>query len=71
MRHRILVVLFVMGTVGGYASGFASLRHRSQCRAWPEERAASQCAPCPASAPAAVSPPAAASPEAPVPPGAR
>ena len=40
MRRRLLSVLFALGTVGGYASGFASLHHRSQChRAWMEERA--------------------------------
>jgi hypothetical protein len=53
MRRRILAVLFALGAVGGYTSGFASLRAHSQCRhAWMEERAPSQttCAPCPASA---------------------
>jgi hypothetical protein len=51
MRRRILVVLFALGTIGGFGSGFASLRNRSQCRrAWMEERAPQACAPCPASA---------------------
>ena len=33
MRHRLLVVLLAAGTLGGYASGFASLsrHHRSSC----------------------------------------
>ena len=30
MRRRIAIVLLAIGTVGGYASGFASLSH---CRA--------------------------------------
>jgi hypothetical protein len=29
MRRRILITLLALGTVGGYASGFASLKHRS------------------------------------------
>ncbi|MFP2912857.1 hypothetical protein ACLESD_49205 [Pyxidicoccus sp. 3LFB2] len=34
MRRRLLVVLLALGTVGGYASGFASLaRHRHRCHA--------------------------------------
>jgi hypothetical protein len=32
MRRRILNVLLALGPGGGYASGFSSLRHRSQCR---------------------------------------
>ncbi|AEI68760.1 hypothetical protein [Corallococcus macrosporus] len=33
MRRRLLVVLLALGTVGGYASGFASLaRHRHHLR---------------------------------------
>jgi len=27
MKRTILIVLFALGTVGGYATGFASLRH--------------------------------------------
>lgn len=51
MRRRILIVLLALGTVGGYASGFASLRHRSHCRrAWMEERASQTCPPCSARA---------------------
>jgi hypothetical protein len=46
MRRRILIVLFALGTVGGYSSGFASLRHRSHCRgAWQESRMSYQHAP--------------------------
>ncbi|WP_164012803.1 hypothetical protein [Pyxidicoccus trucidator] len=34
MRRRLLVVLLALGTVGGYASGFASVaRHRYRCHA--------------------------------------
>jgi hypothetical protein len=51
MRRRILVVLLALGTVGGYASGIASLRYRSHCRrAWMEARTSQTCPPCPASA---------------------
>ncbi len=32
MRRRILIALLALGTVGGYASGFASLKYRSHCR---------------------------------------
>jgi len=81
MRFRFLTVLFALGTIGGYAHGFASLSHHSQCRhAWMEERAAptSTCAPCPASTVAAPAPPrveapapAPANTETPPPPGAR
>jgi hypothetical protein len=40
MRRRILIALLALGTVGGYASGFASLKYRSHCRrAWMEQRA--------------------------------
>lgn len=28
MRYKILVVLLTLGMVGGYASGFAHMRHR-------------------------------------------
>jgi hypothetical protein len=57
MRRRILVVLLALGTVGGYASGFSSLRHHAQChRAWMEERAAQTCTPCPGSAEAPQAP---------------
>ncbi|WP_157601340.1 hypothetical protein [Stigmatella aurantiaca] len=31
MRRRILIVLLALGTAGGYASGIASLSHRSAC----------------------------------------
>jgi hypothetical protein len=31
-RHRLLVVLLALGTVGGYASGFASLSCRAHAR---------------------------------------
>jgi hypothetical protein len=51
MRRRIVIALLALGTVGGYASGFASLRYRSHCRSgWGEQRAYSSCAPCPGSA---------------------
>ncbi|WP_224243692.1 hypothetical protein [Hyalangium gracile] len=51
MRRRILIAVLALGTLGGYTSGVASLRYRSQCRrAWMEERAARTCAPCPTSA---------------------
>jgi hypothetical protein len=34
MRRRLLIVLLALGTVGGYASGFASVaRHRHHCHA--------------------------------------
>ncbi|MBN1203636.1 MAG: hypothetical protein JXB05_01760 [Myxococcaceae bacterium] len=47
MRRRILVVLLALGTVGGYASGIASLRYRSHCRrAWTEARTSQACPPC-------------------------
>ncbi|MDY7230495.1 hypothetical protein [Hyalangium rubrum] len=60
MRRRILIVLLALGTVGGYASGIASLRYRSHCRrAWMEARTPHQCPPCSGSA------------EAPAPPGPR
>jgi hypothetical protein len=50
MRRRILITLLALGTVGGYASGFASLKYRSShCRrAWMEQRAPQ--APAPSSA---------------------
>ncbi|NMO20364.1 hypothetical protein, partial [Pyxidicoccus fallax] len=40
-RHRLLIVLLALGTVGGYASGFASLarrhhHHRCHTGAWGE-----------------------------------
>jgi hypothetical protein len=62
MRRRILIALLALGTVGGYASGFASLKYRSHCRrAWMEQRAYQTCAPCPSSfqarAPASAEPP--------------
>ena len=52
MRRRIVIALLALGTVGGYTSGFASLRYRSHCRhGWGEQRAyASSCTPCPGSA---------------------
>lgn len=33
MRRRLLIVLLAMGTIGGYASGFASMsrHHRYRC----------------------------------------
>jgi hypothetical protein len=36
MRRRIAIVLLAIGTVGGYASGFASMRHcrSAQRSAW-------------------------------------
>ncbi len=51
MRRRILITLLALGTVGGYASGFASMKYRSShCRrAWMEQRTSQQCAPCPSS----------------------
>ncbi|WP_224364678.1 hypothetical protein [Hyalangium versicolor] len=62
-RRRILIALLALGTIGGYASGFSSLRHHSQCRrAWMEERFNRTCAPCPNTAT-----PAAPSAEAPAP----
>lgn len=68
MRRRIVIALLALGTVGGYASGIASLRHRSHCRhAWSEDRAAS--APCPGSMQAPAAPSASA--EAPSPSGPR
>jgi hypothetical protein len=69
MRHRIVIALLALGTIGGYASGFASLRHRSSyCRhGWTEQRAPQACAPCPSSFQA----PAATSTEQPTPPGPR
>ncbi len=84
MRFRFLAVLFALGTVGGFASGFASLSHHSQCRhAWMEEHASQTCAPCPASvvapapsrteapAPSRTEAPAPSNAETPPPPGAR
>jgi len=68
MRRRIVIALLALGTVGGYASGFASLRYRSHCRsAWMEQRAYSSCAPCPGSTQAPAPPSA----EAPTPSGPR
>ncbi|WP_157231768.1 hypothetical protein [Hyalangium minutum] len=68
MRRRIVIVLLALGTVGGYVSGFTSLRSRSHCRrAWMEERASTTCAPCPSSPQA----PTTASAEAPTPSGPR
>lgn len=31
MRHKILVVLLTMGMIGGFASGFAHMRHHHNC----------------------------------------
>jgi len=57
MRRRFVIALLALGTVGGYASGFASLRYRSHCRhAWMEQRADSTCTPCPGSAQAPAAP---------------
>ena len=68
MRRRIVIALLALGTVGGYASGFASLRYRSSCRhAWTEDRSVSASSPCPGSAQAPASPSA----EAPPPSGPR
>jgi hypothetical protein len=48
MRRRLVIALLALGTIGGYASGFASLRHHSECRrAWMEEHASQTCPPCP------------------------
>jgi hypothetical protein len=70
MRRRFVIALLALGTVGGYASGFASLRYRSHCRsAWNEDRAASACAPCSGSTQAPAPPSASA--EAPSPSGPR
>lgn len=64
MRRRILITLLALGTIGGYTSGFASLRYRSsQCRrAWMEQRTAQTCAPCPSSLEAPAPPSSAESP---------
>jgi hypothetical protein len=68
MRRRIVIALLALGTVGGYASGFASLRHRSSChRGWSEQRAYSSHTPCRGGAQAPASPSA----EAPTPSGPR
>lgn len=32
MRRKLLIALLALGTVGGYASGFASLRHCNNAR---------------------------------------
>ncbi|XXF80107.1 hypothetical protein P2318_10260 [Myxococcaceae bacterium GXIMD 01537] len=57
MRHRILVVLLALGTVGGYASGFAHLARRGQaCPGW-AARAQPSCAPCPSAEPPPASTP--------------
>ena len=57
MRRRIVIALLALGTVGGYASGFASLRYGSHCRhGWGEQRAYSSCTPCPGNAQAPVAP---------------
>lgn len=66
MRRRLLIVLLALGTVGGYASGFAQVaRHRHHCHAWEdrwdsrgpreswESRPSRWSAPPPAEAPAA------------------
>ncbi len=34
MRRRLLIVLLALGTVGGYASGFASMARRARCHSW-------------------------------------
>ncbi len=69
MNAELLIVLLALGTVGGYSSGFASLRYRSHCRhAWTEARAAPHYAPCPGSSGPASHPRA---PEAPPPSGPR
>ena len=47
MRRKALIVLLALGTVGGYASGFASMRHWRECqmnrRASFEEHVAKVC----------------------------
>jgi hypothetical protein len=44
MKRRILVVLLALGTIGGYASGFASLsRHHEGRRAAFERHVAQIC----------------------------
>ncbi|MFO0592201.1 MAG: hypothetical protein U0441_31950 [Polyangiaceae bacterium] len=44
MRRRLLIALLALGTVGGYASGFASLRHcQSQRREAFEQHVAKVC----------------------------
>jgi hypothetical protein len=43
MRRRIAIVLLAIGTVGGFASGFASLHHcRTHRKAW-EQHVAQVC----------------------------
>jgi hypothetical protein len=41
MRHRILVAVLALGTIGGFAAGFASLhaQHRGCCAAHHEPTA--------------------------------
>jgi hypothetical protein len=34
MRRRLLIALLALGTVGGYASGFASMARRARCHSW-------------------------------------
>jgi hypothetical protein len=34
MRRRILIALLALGTVGGYAAGFAHMHHSSSCHNW-------------------------------------
>lgn len=44
MRRKALIVLLALGTVGGYASGFMSMKHcNSQRRAAFEEHVAKVC----------------------------
>ena len=44
MRRKLLIALLALGTVGGYASGFASLRHcQSQRRQSFEQHVAQVC----------------------------
>lgn len=45
MRHRVLIVLLALGTVTGYASGFASLSRRARCHSWSAAHAAPPPAP--------------------------
>jgi hypothetical protein len=45
MRRKILIAVLALGTVGGYASGFAHLRHAHQrCSSWRHAAAEPACA---------------------------
>jgi len=43
MKRRILIALLAVGTVGGYAGGFCSLRHHHERRAAFERHVAAVC----------------------------